>query len=287
MMITGNSGRALVSAKTPRPLNIGIRRSVMTRSNRFSESASLFATATGSETPVTCMPSLASTLVIARSIPGSSSTTKTDLSCNSSIIFSKNSTARYGTSPRCSGFSRKPIQPNRADYRRIAGIARAQRSHCQSGRAPGHPSREARRQQVQSRYCPLTTRKIIHKAKNNCQRHSRGSRGHLRSRTKLSPWIHLELTAPNFDKTVRNFVHGSVYFQRDQNHYPAATSTCQTKTGVTFVRAKLEKSLAPVNSHSPLSAGLFGHHLFFAMAHGNTIPFPQGVAKVVPRAELH
>src|SRR6266571_9209849 len=164
--------------------------------------------------------------------------------------------------------------------------ARAQRSHCQSGRAPGHPSREARRQQVKSRYCPLTTRKIIHKAKNNCQRHSRGSRGHLRSRTKLSPWIHLELTAGNFDKTVRNFVHGSVYFRRDQNHYPAATSTCQTKTGVTFVRAKLEKSLAPVNSHSPLSAGLFGHHLFFAMPHRNTIPSPQGVAKVVTRAEL-
>src|SRR5438067_2755106 len=164
--------------------------------------------------------------------------------------------------------------------------ARAQCSHCESGRTPGHPSREARRQQVKSRYCPLTTRKIIHKAKNNCQRHSRGSRGHLRSRTKLSPWIHLELTAANFDKTVRNFVHGSVYFRRDQNHYPAATSTCQTKTGVTFVRAKLEKSLAPVNSHSPLSAGLFGHHLFFAMPHGNTIPFPQGVAKVVMFAEL-
>jgi hypothetical protein len=66
MMITGNSGRALESAKTPRPLNIGIRRSVMTKSNRFSESASFFTTATESETPVTRIPSLASTLAIAR-----------------------------------------------------------------------------------------------------------------------------------------------------------------------------------------------------------------------------
>ena len=55
---------------------------------------------------------------------------------------------------------------------------------------------------------------------------------------------------------------------------------------MTFVRAKLEKSSAPINSHSALSAGLFGHHLFFAMPHGNTIPFPQGAAKVVTLAEL-
>src|SRR5207248_9462517 len=81
--------------------------------------------------------------------------------------------------------------------------APAQSSSCESGRSPGHPAREAGGQQVKSRYCPLTARKIIHKAKNNCQRHSRGSRGHLRSRTKLSPWIHLELTAANFDKAVR------------------------------------------------------------------------------------
>src|SRR6266496_1469704 len=59
-----------------------------TKSNRFSESASSFTTTSGSDTPVTCMPSLASTLVIARTIPRSSSTTKTDLFCNSSIIFS-------------------------------------------------------------------------------------------------------------------------------------------------------------------------------------------------------
>src|SRR5436190_11954845 len=89
MMITGNPGRAPASAKTPRPLNIGIRRSVMTTSNRFSESASFFTTVTGSDTPVTCMPSPTSTLLTARSIPGSSSTTKTDLSCNSSIIFQR------------------------------------------------------------------------------------------------------------------------------------------------------------------------------------------------------
>src|SRR5206468_11012350 len=109
--ITGNPGRALASAKTPRPLNIGIRRSVITKSNRFSESASFCTTTTGSNTPVTCMPSLASTLVIARSIPGSSSTTKTAFSCNSSIIFSKDSPAPRGKSRRCNDLRHKPIQP--------------------------------------------------------------------------------------------------------------------------------------------------------------------------------
>src|SRR6266480_1632994 len=64
--------------------------------------------------------------------------------------------------------------------------ARTKRCHCESGRAPGHPSRKACWQQVKSRYCPLTTRKIIHKAENNCQHHSCGSRDHLRSHTKLS-----------------------------------------------------------------------------------------------------
>src|SRR6266550_3748645 len=120
MMITGNSGRALASAKTPRPLNIGIRRSVITKSNRFSESASSFATTSGSDTPVTCMPSLASTLVIARSIPRSSSTIKTDLSCNSSIIFSKNSTVPHGKLPRCSDLPHEQIQPPRRDYQQVA-----------------------------------------------------------------------------------------------------------------------------------------------------------------------
>ncbi len=45
MIITGNAGRTLASAKTPRPLNIGIRKSEITRSKRFSESASFGATA--------------------------------------------------------------------------------------------------------------------------------------------------------------------------------------------------------------------------------------------------
>jgi hypothetical protein len=56
---------------------------------------------------------------------------------------------------------------------------------------------------------------------------------------------------------------------------------------MTFVRTKLEKSSEPVNSHSDLSAGLFDQPLpLFAMAHGNSISFPHGVAKIVPRAEL-
>lgn len=50
---------------------------------------------------------------------------------------------------------------------------------------------------------------------------------------------------------------------------------------------KLEKSSAPVNSYPRLSAG-FNRPSFtsFSMAHGNTIPFPQGAVKVVTRAEL-
>jgi hypothetical protein len=109
-------------AKTPRPLNIGIRRSVITKSNRFSESASSFTTTSGSDTAVTCMPSLASTLVIARSIPRSSSTTKTHLSCNSSIIFSKNSTVPHGKSPRCNNLPHQQIQPSRGDYQPVAEV---------------------------------------------------------------------------------------------------------------------------------------------------------------------
>src|SRR6266566_8137409 len=67
-------------------------------------------------------------------------------------------------------------------------------SHCESHRAPGHPSREARGQQVKRRYCPLAARQIIHEAENGCQHHSSGSRNHLRSHTKLCSWIHLELS---------------------------------------------------------------------------------------------
>src|SRR6266496_1822570 len=167
--------------------------------------------------------------------------------------------------------------------------ARTKRCHCESGRAPGHPSRKACWQQVKSRYCPLTTRKIIHKAENNCQHHSCGSRDHLRSHTKLSPLIHLELSAGNFDKAVRNFVHGLVYFRREQHRYSAARSTCQTTAGVTSVRATLEISSAPVNSHSPLSAGLFGHHLFFCYAtwQHHSVPAGRGESRYArPATEL-
>src|SRR6266480_7736978 len=122
MMITGNSGKALASAKTPRPLNIGIRRSVMTTSNRFSESASFFTTATGSDTPVTCIPSPASTLLIApehsRIVIYYQNRFIVQLVHN----LSRNWPTPYGKSPRWGGFAREPIQPNRADYRRIPEI---------------------------------------------------------------------------------------------------------------------------------------------------------------------
>ena len=90
-----------------------------------------------------------------------------------------------------------------------------------------------------------------------------------------------------FDKTTRNFVHGPANFRRDQLCCSTARSRCPTSANMTFARAKLEKSLEPVNSCSHLSAGLFGQLLpLFAMAHGNSIPFPHGAVKIIPRAEL-
>jgi len=56
---------------------------------------------------------------------------------------------------------------------------------------------------------------------------------------------------------------------------------------MTFVRTRLEKSSAPVNStlvcRQVYSTNLY---LFFAMPRANTIPFPQGVVKVATRAKL-
>src|SRR6266487_215157 len=119
MMMTGNSDNALASAKTPRPLNVGMRRLVMTRSNRVSDSASFVTTAVGSESPATRMPSLASTLVIARSIAGSSSTTKTDLFRKFSIIVSKNSARRYAKSSRLKHPPYPRIRSSRGDHGQI------------------------------------------------------------------------------------------------------------------------------------------------------------------------
>src|SRR6266478_1555009 len=132
-----------------------------------------------------------------------------------------------------------------------------ERSHCESRRAPGHPSREACGQQVKSRYCPFATRKIIHKAENGCQRHSSGSRNHLRSHTKLSPWIHWNSVLQNFDKTARNFVHGR-FVSCVTN---GAKIDMFDKGRHDLQPRKLEKSSAPVNSYSRLSAGLIGHPL--------------------------
>src|SRR5207249_7280676 len=73
--------------------------------------------------------------------------------------------------------------------------ARTEPSYRQSCRAPGDPSRKACRHYIESRYCPLATRKIINEAENNCQCHSSGSRNHFRSHIRLSPSFHLELRA--------------------------------------------------------------------------------------------
>src|SRR5207249_2854052 len=58
--------------------------------------------------------------------------------------------------------------------------ARAQRSHCESRRAPGHPSREARGQQVKSRYCPLASCDIIDEPEADCKHDSGKRRKDLR-----------------------------------------------------------------------------------------------------------
>src|SRR6266699_4756306 len=150
--------------------------------------------------------------------------------------------------------------------------ASTERSHCESRRAPGHPSREARGQQVKSRYCPLATRKIIHEAENGCQRHSCGSRNHLRSHTKLSPWIHWSSVLQNFDKTARNFVHGRLVSCVTNG----AKIDMFDKGRHDLQPRKLEKSSAPVNSYSRLSAGLIGNLYLFFYGAWQHYPFPTG-----------
>src|SRR5438034_1090617 len=69
--------------------------------------------------------------------------------------------------------------------------ARAQRSHCESRRAPGHPSREARGQQVKSRYCPLASCDIIDEPEADCKHDSGKRRKDLRHGGSLWYRIHV------------------------------------------------------------------------------------------------
>src|SRR5882724_6432066 len=58
--------------------------------------------------------------------------------------------------------------------------ASTERSHCESRRAPGHPYRKARRQQVKSRYCPLASCDIIDEPEADCKHDSGKRRKDLR-----------------------------------------------------------------------------------------------------------
>lgn len=70
--------------------------------------------------------------------------------------------------------------------------ARTERSYRESHRAPRHPSRDARGQQIESRHCPLTTCKVIYNAENNCQRNSCERCEDFRPYGTLSNNIHVE-----------------------------------------------------------------------------------------------
>src|SRR5215475_4964995 len=91
--------------------------------------------------------------------------------------------------------------PNRNKRRRICCTiehiadkprAGAERAHSESGPPTGSPRRDAGRQQIEGGNCPLTTSKIIQRAKNGCQRDSYDRRQDLRLTGTFLKTIHFE-----------------------------------------------------------------------------------------------
>src|SRR6266403_5143153 len=99
--------------------------------------------------------------------------------------------------------------------------------------------REARRQQIESRYCPLATCEIIHNAKNNCQRDSCERRENFRQYGTLSNSSHIESGAQN--ALTNQFVNSFMRFYFQRILALAATPQARHADGVTLVSAKLEK----------------------------------------------